>query len=396
MARHRQPEKNTLATFFFMKVRFIDSIEEISTATWNAIAGTDYPFLRHEFLHALEASNSACKATGWTPHHLLVEKSGNPIAVMPLYIKSHSMGEYVFDRAWAEAYRRNGLHYYPKLLSAIPFTPASGPRLAFGDGDATSLIHTVSDALKNACDSIGASGWHLLFPEKDSLPLWQHTECDTRLGCQFHWINRGYQDFDSFLADFASRKRKELKRERRRVIEQNVRLERLTGEQITMEHWQAFYRFYQLTNLKYNGHGGYLTGDFFVRLHQTMRDSLMLVMAYEESGEAIAGALNFFSSDTLYGRYWGSIKDIEYLHFEACYYQGIEFCIERQLKRFDPGAQGEHKIPRGFQPILTYSQHWVAHTGFQDAIRNFLEQEGEAVKEYQQQACRALPFKTGS
>ncbi len=383
-----------------MKARFINSIEQVSTGAWNKVTGTDYPFLRHEFLHALEASQSVCATRGWQPQHLLIEQNEQLIAALPLYIKSHSMGEYVFDRSWAEAYQRNGLHYYPKLLSAIPFTPATGTRLAFVDCDQSALIQTVSDALQQQCENIGASGWHILFPAESELPLWEKTESDTRLGCQFHWLNEGYKSFDDFLAGFSSRKRKELKRERRRVADQQVRLERLTGEQITIEHWQAFYRFYQLTNLKYNGHGGYLTADFFVRLHQVMRDSLMLVMAYDENDEAdgqkkmIAGALNFFSSTTLYGRYWGAIQDVECLHFEACYYQGIEFCIERGLNYFDPGAQGEHKIARGFRPTLTYSQHWIAHSGFRDAIRNFLTEESTGVRQYQQDACVALPFKT--
>lgn len=376
-----------------MKARFIDSIEQIPAATWNSVAGNDYPFLRHEFLHALEASQSVCATRGWQPQHLLIEKNEQLIAVLPLYIKSHSMGEYVFDHAWANAYQRHGVLYYPKLLSAIPFTPASGPRLAFVDCDKTLLLNTVTEALQQHCHDINASSWHVLFPEEDTLPLWQQAGSDTRLGCQFHWFNQHYKSFDDFLAAFSSRKRKELKRERRLVADQNITLERLSDEQITIEHWQAFYRFYQLTNLKYNGHGGYLTADFFVRLHQTMRDCLLLVMAYDADGEAIAGALNFFSSDTLYGRYWGTIRDVECLHFEACYYQGIEFCIERGLKRFDPGAQGEHKISRGFRPTLTYSQHWIAHPGFREAIQNFLVEESEGVRQYQQEACGALPFK---
>ena len=387
-----------------MKARFIDSIEQVSAEKWNSITGKDYPFLCHEFLYALEASQSVCAARGWQPQHLLVEKNEQLIAVLPLYIKSHSMGEYVFDRSWAEAYQRNGLNYYPKLLSAIPFTPASGARLAFvdcdqADCDQSILIQTVSDALQQQCEKIGASSWHILFPVESELPLWKQMNSDTRLGCQFHWLNENYKNFDDFLENFSSRKRKELKRERRRVADQQIRLERLTGDQITIEHWQAFYRFYQLTNLKYNGHGGYLTGDFFVRLHETMRDSLLLVIAYDESADQkkmIAGALNFFSSTTLYGRYWGAIQDVECLHFEACYYQGIEFCIERGLKHFDPGAQGEHKIPRGFRPTLTYSQHWIAHAGFRDAISNFLTEESAGVRQYQQDACAALPFKNST
>lgn len=376
-----------------MKARFIDSINAIGAKAWNAITGTDYPFLRHEFLHALEASGSACAARGWQPQHLLIEDNDALLAVMPLYLKRHSMGEYVFDQSWARAYQRHGLDYYPKLVSAIPFTPASGPRLAHIACDNALLMNTVRTALQQHSEQLGASGWHVLFPQDDELPLWQQTDSAQRLGCQFHWFNDNSRCFEDFLANFASRKRKELKRERRKVTEQGITLQRLTGDAITPEHWQAFYRFYQLTNLKYNGHGGYLMPDFFVRLYAVMREHLLLVMAFDEDGEAIAGALNVIGSDTLYGRYWGAIRDVEYLHFEACYYQGIEFCIERGLQRFDPGAQGEHKIPRGFRPVLTYSQHWIGHPAFRDAIGDFVREEAEAVRQYQHEACTALPFK---
>jgi predicted N-acyltransferase len=380
-----------------MHARFIDGIAAIAVDEWNAVAGTDYPFLRHEFLFALESSGSVCVARGWQPLHLLVEEDGRLIAVLPLYIKTHSFGEYVFDRAWAEAYRRHGLNYYPKLVSAIPFTPASGPRLAFVACDTSALMQTVAPALQKKCAEIGASGWHVLFPEEPVLPLWQQANSHVRLGCQFHWFNDRYKTFDDFLATFTARKRKELKRERRKVTGQGMRLQRYSGAQITEDVWQEFYRFYQATNLKYNGHGGYLTADLFARLHRVMADQMLLVMAYQQEDGAekecaIAGALNFFSSDTLYGRYWGAVREVEFLHFEACYYQGIEFCIERGLQRFDPGAQGEHKIARGFRPVLTYSQHWIAQPDFRVAIFNFLDEEGVAVKQYRQQACAALPF----
>ncbi len=378
-----------------MRFRFLDSIAGIAADEWNAVAGTDYPFLRHEFLLALETSGSVCAARGWQPVHLLVEDGRALIAVLPLYIKAHPFGEYVFDRSWAEAYQRHGLNYYPKLVSAIPFTPASGPRLAFIECSTAMLMQTIARALQEKCTEIGASGWHVLFPEEPALPLWRQAGSHVRLGCQFHWFNDRYKTFDDFLATFTARKRKELKRERRKVIEQGVRLQRFTGAEITEEIWQEFYRFYQLTNLKYNGHAGYLTADFFVQLHRLMTRQMLLVMAYRQDGDtetAIAGALNFFSADTLYGRYWGTVRDVECLHFEACYYQGIEFCIERGLQRFDPGAQGEHKIARGFRPILTYSQHWIARPDFSTAIQQFLDEEGAAIKQYRQQACAALPF----
>jgi hypothetical protein len=375
-----------------MKARFISSIEQVGIDKWNAIAGIDYPFLRYEFLHALEASGSVGAQSGWQPQHLLVENADELMAILPLYIKMHSFGEYVFDHAWAQAYERHGLDYYPKLLSAIPFTPATGSRLAHNVTDEAELIKIVSDALIKQCESINASSWHCLFPSEKELPAWQLSGADLRIGCQYHWFNNGYASMDDFLHEFTSRKRKVVKRERARVVEQGVTLKRLTGNQITIEHWQQFYHFYQLTYAKYSGHGGYLRPEFFVQIHETMRDQLLLVMAYE-GDTAIAGALNFFSSDTLYGRYWGSIKEFDCLHFEACYYQGIEFCIERGLKKFDPGAQGEHKIARGFVPTITHSFHWVAHPEFRQAIQHFLVEESKAIHAYQAQAMQGLPFK---
>lgn len=375
-----------------MNYRFIESIEAISAEDWNAVAGINYPFLRYEFLHALEASGSVSKKSGWQPQHLLIEEGRQIIAVLPLYIKTHSFGEYVFDQSWADAYARHGLHYYPKLLAAIPFTPAAGPRLAHQCADHQKLMVTVKSALNKKAESIGASGWHCLFPPQDELAHWQAIDGEVRLGCQYYWYNNQYGDFSDFMAALTSKRRYSLKKERERVAEKGIRLERLTGDDITPAHWQRFYYFYQMTYLKYSGHRGYLTADFFARLHQSLREHLMLVFAYEGE-EAIAGSLNFFSADTLYGRYWGAIKEVDFLHFEACYYQGIEFCIERGLQRFDPGAQGEHKIPRGFQPTLTYSLHWIRHAGFRHAIQKFLHEEADAVKRYQMEASKALPFK---
>ena len=371
--------------------RFINSITEVGADRWQAVAGTDYPFLRYDFLYALEASGSVGANSGWQPRHLLIEENGELVAALPLYLKQHSYGEYVFDWSWADAWHRNGIPYYPKLVSAIPFTPATGPRLLYQHSDPGTLMDYVGKTLKHYCQEQGASGWHVLFPEQAESSLWQQTGAHLRIGCQFHWFNNHYRDFDDFLATFSSRKRKNLNKERRRVSEQGVQLHRLTGEAITEEHWRRFYHFYQITYAKRSGHGGYLTADFFRRLH-AMRDQLLLVIACE--GEtAIAGALYFFSSTTLYGRYWGAIKDVDQLHFEACYYQGIEFCIERGLQRFDPGAQGEHKIQRGFQPVLTYSRHWLAHPGFHEAVGRFVAEEADHVRDYRQQACALLPFR---
>ena len=372
--------------------RFLGSINEISRESWQQVAGTDYPFLRHEFLAALEDSGSVSPRTGWQPKHLLIEENGQLVAVMPLYLKTHSWGEYVFDWSWADAYQRHGLAYYPKLLAAIPFTPATGPRLCLKHPQADAVADFTQQSLQQHCLNFGASGWHVLFTDDTENTLWQTGDAAQRIGCQFHWFNQGFHTFDDFLATFSSRKRKNLKKERQRVADQGVQLERLTGEQITEAHWARFYYFYQITYARHSGHGGYLTEDFFHRLFRDMRDSMLLVTA-RQSDEIIAGALNFFSSDTLYGRYWGAIRDIDCLHFEACYYQGIEFCIERGLQRFDPGAQGEHKIQRGFTPILTHSWHWLANPDFDQAVKRFMQEEALHIRHYREQAKTLLPFK---
>lgn len=375
-----------------MHYRFIESINHIESTQWNAIAGTDYPFLRHEFLCALEDSGSVCAARGWQPWHLVIEDLGNLLAVMPLYIKTHSYGEYVFDWSWAEAYQRHGLDYYPKLVSAIPFTPATGPRLAMATHDASQIMPLVIEALNATTSEIRASGWHVLFPQHSEHAQWKKCNAQERLGCQFHWHNYGFNHFDDFLATFSSRKRKDVKKERQKIDGQGICFERLTGDQISSEHWQCFYRFYRATYLKKSGHEGYLTEDFFDRIHSSLREQILLVLAYEK-GNVIGAGLYFFSSDTLYGRYWGACKEVPGLHFETCYYQGIEFCIERGLKRFDAGAQGEHKIQRGFEPTLTYSYHWIQHQGFRSAISAFLAEEAENIKNYQQDVVAFLPFR---
>ena len=371
--------------------RFVDRIDAVTAADWQALAGTDYPFLRHEFLQALEASGSVGGDSGWLPRHLLVEQQGRLVAALPLYLKQHSWGEYVFDWRWAEAWQHYGLAYYPKLVAAIPFTPASGPRLVYRDVDALALVDHVSRVLQQDCARHGFSGWHVLFPDAAQSALWQHSGAHRRSGCQFHWFNRGYRDFADFLDTFSSRKRKNLKKERQRVSAQGIELQRLTGAAINDRHWQLFEQFYRRTYARLSGHGGYLSGDFFSRL-AALRDQVLLVLAWQH-GEPVAGALYFFSSTTLYGRYWGAVRDIDQLHFEACYYQGIEFCIERGLQRFDPGAQGEHKIQRGFEPVETCSWHWLAHAGLHQAIGQFVADEAVHIDAYRQQAAGLLPFR---
>lgn len=375
-----------------MNIRHLDAISRIPAAQWNALTGIDYPFLRHEFLLALEASGCVAPETGWQPRHLLIEDAGRLLAVMPLYLKQHSYGEFVFDHAWADAYHRNGLDYYPKLVNAIPFTPCNGPRIAFEGISPEDLAPLVSSALQQELIRHNASGWHCLFPEPAQSDFWNTQDADHRIACHFHWHNNGYADFEHFLQDCQPRKRKEIKRERRIIADQGITMKRLTGADITPEQISRFYLFYQLTNAKYNGHGGYLSEAFFQDLLRSMPEQMLLVFAYQQD-ECIAGALNFHSASTLYGRYWGCLQEREMLHFETCFYQGIAFCIENGLTVFDPGAQGEHKIKRGFRPILTQSFHHLVHSQFRSAVRRYLAQEKPAVDSYRAAMAGLLPFK---
>ncbi|CAA0116793.1 Uncharacterised protein [BD1-7 clade bacterium] len=381
-----------------MRCQFIHSMESIDAEQWNRVLGSDYPFLRHQFLSALEHSQCVGDTRGWHPHHLLVFDDDQLIALMPLYLKQHSYGEYVFDWSWAEAYQKHGLQYYPKLIAAIPFTPASGPRLCYTlnhPEEIHRLIHKVTAHLDSTCAERHYSGWHVLFPNTDNSALWQQTRAARRIACHFQWFNREYGSFDDFLATFSSRKRKNVRKERRRVVEQGLQVERLTGDAITAEHWQQFYRCYQMTYAKRSGHGGYLTPEFFACLQRDCRQQILLVIA-KDGDTLVASALYFFDDTTLYGRYWGALKNYDGLHFEACYYQGIEFCIEQGLQRFDPGVQGEHKIMRGFEPVITESYHQLKDPEFFGAIQHFVEEEATMVKKYQAEARQALPFKSTS
>lgn len=376
-----------------LELSFIASLREVEAADWDALAGVDYPFLRHSFLQALEDSGAACAESGWQPQHLLLRQAGQLCGLMPLYIKSHSYGEYVFDWSWANAYERYGHDYYPKLLAAIPFTPATGPRLVLRDDlDRDNVMPAVVSQMQARAEQLNASSLHILFPDLDETSAWQQAGLMRRSGPQYHWFNRGYQGFDDFLADFSSRKRKNLRKERRVVAEQGLRLERLRGDAVSEAQWRFFFHCYQLTYAKRSGHGGYLSEAFFQAVAQSMPEQLLLVLAYHDD-KPVAAALNFEGRDTLYGRYWGCVREYDFLHFEACYYQGIEHCIERGLSRFDPGAQGEHKIQRGFTPIRTYSNHWLADPAFADAVQRFLVEEDAHIDTYLQEAAELLPFK---
>lgn len=379
-----------------LEMQFIDSIHRVAEQEWDGIAGDDYPFLRHVFLAALEDSGASTAQAGWQPQHLIIREQGQLCGLLPLYIKSHSYGEYVFDWAWADAYHRHGLDYYPKLLSAIPFTPATGPRLCLRDDmDEMVLIPEVLSQLRRRAEQLGASSCHVLFSDARASERLRSAGLMQRVGPQYHWFNRNYQSFDDFLAEFSSRKRKNLRKERRVVAEQGLRVERLPGSEVSEAQWRFFFRCYQMTYAKRSGHGGYLSEAFFRAIAASMADQLLLVLAYH--GEVpVAAALNFQGGDTLYGRYWGCVREYEFLHFEACYYQGIEHCIEQGLAKFDPGAQGEHKIQRGFEPITTYSHHWLADASFSDAVARFLRTEEAHIGQYLREAAQMLPFKRDS
>ncbi len=374
--------------------KFLTSLKQISAKDWQALTGTDYPFLRHDFLLGLEQTGCTTAETGWQSCHVLLQRQQHNVAVMPLYLKSHSYGEYVFDWSWEDAWRQCGLHYYPKLLTAIPFTPATGPRLCIApEEDAQAVRNATISAIQQFAREKQLSSWHLLFPEKDVSDQLLAAGIPRRSSTQFHWFNEGFTDFDDFLSTFNSRKRKSLRRERRRVEEQGIILQTLEGDEISEENWLQFYRFYQLTYAKRSGHGGYLSEAFFLDTAAGLGKQVIMVLAFLD-GQPMAGALYFRSADTLYGRYWGCERELDCLHFEACYYRGIEYCIANGLKRFDPGAQGEHKIQRGFRPTTTYSNHWIAEPQLAQAIADFTRREAEHNAQYLKAAAQLLPFKS--
>ncbi len=375
-----------------MEIRQISSISDIDAPALNSLAGIDYPFLRHEFLAALEHTSAVSKETGWLPAHLIITNDEEIIAFMPLYVKAHSWGEYVFDHQWASAYQQNGIDYYPKYLTAIPFTPCQGPRICVNTGynliEINKLFISTIQELTNAQN---ISSWHCLFPLDEQVELFKSLNIQIREGVQFQWFNRDYQNFDDFLSALTANKRKMIKRERKRIAEQGVKLVQFNGAEASSTQWETFFNFYTMTYLK-KGSEPYLTLEFFLNIARTMGEQLLLVFALNDQ-RPVAAALSFLGSDTLYGRYWGCYEEYHSLHFETCYYQGIDYCIENQLKRFDSCAQVEHKIARGFEPVTTYSAHWIKDTGFADAITRFLQREKIAIQQYKENAVSYLPFK---
>ena len=342
-----------------MKVEFLNSIEDISKEDWDGTFNNAYPFLKYEFLKCLEITKCVSSDQGWQPLHAIVTEKEKVIAVMPLYIKTDSQGEFIFDWSWADAYYRNGLEYYPKLVSSIPFTPATGPRILFSNNSKREVIvNKISESLKKLSEDQKFSSVHILLAEKEEINQFSQEDFSLRTSYSFHWFNNNYRNFDMFLEDMTSRQRKNIKKERGKILQQDVTLSRIKGSEITVEMMEIFYQFYQVTYLK-RGMRGYLNFDFFKTIIQVIPESIMLVLAENKNGNFVAGALNFYDDKKLYGRYWGCLEEYDSLHFETCYYQGIEFCIENELESFDPGVQGEHKIKRGFCPIETYSAHWI-------------------------------------
>ena len=373
-----------------MPIQTLFRLAEIAPARWDALLGDDpQPFVRHAFLSSLEDSGSVGGRTGWRAQHQLLESvAGEAVAALPLYRKTHSNGEYVFDWAWADACHRAGIEYYPKLLCAVPFSPVTGARL-LGDREAAGQL---LDELSEALVEQGYSGLHINFTQPDADAIFRGREgWLERIGCQFHWHNRGYRDFQDFLDRLTSRKRKQLRKEREQVMGQGIAFEWREGHQLSETEWDFVYACYANT-YHVRGQAPYLTRDFFSLLAERMPASIRVVLA-EQNGRPVAMAFSLIGGDGLYGRYWGCLDAFDRLHFETCFYQGIEQAIAAGLSRFDAGAQGEHKLIRGFEPVITRSWHYLAHPGLRAAVSDFLAQERLGVLRYAEAAREALPYR---
>ncbi|MFC5511220.1 GNAT family N-acetyltransferase [Massilia jejuensis] len=373
------------------RTHIVSSLSEIGKEAWDGLLARQAqanPFLSYAFLHALHESGSASPETGWQPQYIALYDGEGLAAALPLYVKDHSYGEYVFDWAWADAYQRHGLDYYPKLLAAIPFTPVAGPRLLAVDDAARAALIDVLCATQRATD---VSSTHVLFPPEAHARQLQDAGFLLRSGVQFHWLNPGYASFDEFLGTLEQKKRKNIRAERRKVREAGVTMRRVRGTEATDAHWTFFNRCYRHT---YAAHHStpYLNLDFFRRIGASMPGNILLVFA-ERGGRPIAASLVIHDADTLYGRYWGELEHVPCLHFEAAYYQPLEFCIEQGIQTFEGGAQGEHKMARGFLPTRTFSAHWLAHPSFADAIERFLAREAGGIDEYMSELNERNPFK---
>lgn len=374
-----------------MKVTVHDSISAIACEEWNGLAGPRFPFLDHAFLELAETTGSVAPNAGWTPRHLTLHDKGKLRAAMPLYEKSHSWGEFVFDWSWAQAYKQAGLDYYPKLVSAVPFTPAPSARILRADNQDTEAGNLLISAATQLARDTGCSSVHFLFPTANEVAEFEANGLLLRKDCQFHWHNDGYRCFDDFLATFTSAKRKKAKRDRRRVAENGICFKRLHGAELDSAAWSTVYALIARTFML-RGSLPYFSQSFFEGLGERLPDNLLVILAEKEK-LPIAAAV-FFESDTrLYGRYWGSDGHFDSLHFETCYYQGIEYCIETGKQVFEPGTQGEHKISRGFSPVTTWSAHWLAHPEFADAISRYLNEEGRHIDRYIDAVDAHTPYK---
>ncbi len=373
-----------------MQVAVHSSIAEIAAADWNRLAGPAFPFLQHEFLAAAESSGSVAPEHGWQPRHLALMDGDSVRAAMPLYEKSHSWGEFVFDWAWANAYDQAGLPYYPKLVSASPFTPAPGPRLLCAEGDDEGARLLLAAAVTLAGE-LECSSLHVQFPAASEVKLLEDAGMLIRRDCQFHWHNRNYADFDEFLGTFTSAKRKKVKRERRRVTESGISFRRLPGTDMDDATWTNVYTLISRTFMA-RGSLPYFKRSFFVEISKTLPENLLVILA-ELEGVPVAAAVFYVGAERLYGRYWGSDGHFDSLHFETCYYQGIDYCIDHGVKVFEPGTQGEHKIARGFVPVETWSAHWLAHPEFSDAIERYLGEESRHVSRYMAAVDRHTPYR---
>lgn len=409
-------------------VEVTDTLAGISKKDWNELQLRDNPFVQYEFLSTLEETGCLGQQTGWHPRYFLLKavaaketanqppqddnadklSSGDLLAVCPCYIKTHSYGEFVFDWAWADAYERHGLSYYPKMISAIPFTPATGPRILLSanlpkhnDDETASSNTTLSaddaaslliETILEYCRKEEFSSMHWLFTEEPQHKLLLQHKLLSRLDCQYHWRNNDYTSFDDFLAQCTSKRRKTIRRERRYVSDANLRLERRLGSTLSSHEWGLVHKYYRATfDSKWGSPS--LTREFFEQIGRDFGNNCLIVLAYSEGPDPIATSIMFFGGKTLYGRFWGASEEHHCLHFEACYYQGIEFCIENNIKNFEPGAQGEHKITRGFEPTFTRSAHWIAHEGFGEAVERYLREEREMMEQRREGLNERLPFK---
>ncbi|WP_455211315.1 GNAT family N-acetyltransferase [Kaarinaea lacus] len=376
-----------------MNCIIIEQIDSIPPQAWNSLAIGGNPFLRHEFLAALEHHQCVGERYGWIPQHIVAkDRSGQVLGAMPLYLKDNSYGEFVFDWGWADAYQRAGLSYYPKLVTAIPYTPATGPRLLIAPhAPQEAVANALIDKALNLGASLNVSSLHWLFTNKNDSHYLTQKGLLTRIGCQFHWHNQNYRDFDTFLGQLSSRKRKQIKRERRHVSDAQIEMKILHGNDISEAQLHQFHHHYQST---FHRLGGYatLSEAFFREISSTLPENVVFVFAYYNHNH-VASAFCVRGEDTLYGRHWGCDADFNSLHFEACYYQGIEYCIAHGLSHFEPGAQGEHKISRGFVPTATYSQHWIENEQFRPIIADYLQREQQGVRHYMESLIEHLPYR---